>query len=206
MEKFTTLTAVAAPMDRPNIDTDQLLPARFLRRPRDEGFGDVLFIDQRFDDDGNPRPDFVLNQEPYKEARIIVGDRNFGGGSSREGAPWALLDYGFRCIVASSFGDIFYNNSLKNGLLPVRLPEDALTGIRAQLHDNPGTTITVDLESQTVTAPDGTAHSFDIEPFRKQSLLKGLDDIGMTLEHETEIDTFEEGFRQRRPWLFANAS
>jgi len=205
MEKFATLTAVAAPMDRPNIDTDQLLPARFLRRPRDEGFGDVLFIDQRFDDDGNPRPDFVLNQEPYKEARIIVGDRNFGGGSSREGAPWALLDYGFRCIIASSFGDIFYNNSLKNGLLPVRLPEDAVKAIRAQLHDNPGTTITVDLEAQTVTSPDGTTHSFDIEPFRKQSLLKGLDDIGMTLEHEDKIDAFEASFREKRPWLFANA-
>jgi len=205
MEKFTTLTAVAAPMDRPNIDTDQLLPARFLRRPRDEGFGDVLFIDQRFDDDGNPRPDFVLNQEPYKEARIIVGDRNFGGGSSREGAPWALLDYGFRCIIASSFGDIFYNNSLKNGLLPVRLPEDAVKAIRAQLHDNPGTSITVDLEAQTVTAPDGTTHGFDIEPFRKQSLLKGLDDIGMTLEHEDKIDAFEASFREKRPWLFANA-
>ena len=205
MEKFTTLTAVAAPMDRPNIDTDQLLPARFLRRPRDEGFGDVLFIDQRFDDDGNPRPDFVINQEPYKEARIIVGDRNFGGGSSREGAPWALLDYGFRCIIASSFGDIFYNNSLKNGLLPVRLPEDAVKAIRAQLHDNPGTTITVDLEAQTVTSPDGTTHSFDIEPFRKQSLLKGLDDIGMTLEHEDKIDAFEASFREKRPWLFANA-
>ncbi|MEK9944364.1 MAG: 3-isopropylmalate dehydratase small subunit [Alphaproteobacteria bacterium] len=205
MEKFTTLTAVAAPMDRPNIDTDQLLPARFLRRPRDEGFGDVLFIDQRFDDDGNPRPDFVLNQEPYKEARIIVGDRNFGGGSSREGAPWALLDYGFRCIIASSFGDIFYNNSLKNGLLPVRLPEDAVKAIRAQLHDNPGTTITVDLEAQTVTSPNGTTHSFDIEPFRKQSLLKGLDDIGMTLEHEDKIDAFEASFREKRPWLFANA-
>ena len=205
MEKFTTLTAVAAPMDRPNIDTDQLLPARFLRRPRDEGFGDLLFIDQRFDDDGKPRPDFVLNQEPYKEARIIVGDRNFGGGSSREGAPWALLDYGFRCIIASSFGDIFYNNSLKNGLLPVRLPEDAVKAIRAQLHDNPGTTITVDLEAQTVTSPNGTTHSFDIEPFRKQSLLKGLDDIGMTLEHEDKIDAFEASFREKRPWLFANA-
>jgi len=205
MEKFTTLTAVAAPMDRPNIDTDQLLPARFLRRPRDEGFGDLLFIDQRFDDDGKPRPDFVLNQEPYKEARIIVGDRNFGGGSSREGAPWALLDYGFRCIIASSFGDIFYNNSLKNGLLPVRLPEDAVKAIRAQLHDNPGTSITVDLEAQTVTSPDGTTHSFDIEPFRKQSLLKGLDDIGMTLEHEDKIDAFEASFREKRPWLFANA-
>ena len=205
MEKFTTLTAVAAPMDRPNIDTDQLLPARFLRRPRDEGFGDLLFIDQRFDDDGKPRPDFVLNQEPYKEARIIVGDRNFGGGSSREGAPWALLDYGFRCIIASSFGDIFYNNSLKNGLLPVRLPEDAVKAIRAQLHDNPGTSITVGLEAQTVTAPDGTTHGFDIEPFRKQSLLKGLDDIGMTLEHEDKIDAFEAGFREKRAWLFANA-
>jgi len=205
MEKFTTLTAVAAPMDRPNIDTDQLLPARFLRRPRDEGFGDVLFIDQRFDDDGNPRPDFVLNQAPYKEARIIVGDRNFGGGSSREGAPWALLDYGFRCIIASSFGDIFYNNSLKNGLLPIRLPEDTVKAIRAQLHENPGTTITIDLDAQTVVAPDGSTHSFDIEPFRKQSLLKGLDDIGMTLEHESEIETFEKGFQQRRPWLFATA-
>jgi 3-isopropylmalate/(R)-2-methylmalate dehydratase small subunit len=206
MEKFVTLTAVAVPMDRPNIDTDQLLPARFLRRPRDEGFGDVLFIDQRFDDEGNPRPDFVLNQTPYKAARIIVGDRNFGGGSSREGAPWALLDYGFRCIVASSFGDIFYNNSLKNGLLPVRLSEDAVTAIRGQLHEHPGSTITVNLKTQTVTAPDGATHKFDIEPFRKQSLLKGLDDIGMTFEHKQEIDTFENGFRQRRPWLFAEAS
>jgi len=186
-----------------------------------------LFIDQRFDDDGNPRPDFVLNQAPYKEARIIVGDRNFGGGSSREGAPWALLDYGFRCIIASSFGDIFYNNSLKNGLLPIRLPKDTVKAIRAQLHENPGTTITIDLDAQTVVAPDGSTHSFDIEPFRKQSLLKGapdgsthsfdiepfrkqsllkgLDDIGMTLEHESEIETFEKGFQQRRPWLFATA-
>jgi len=205
MEKFVTLTAVAAPMDRPNIDTDQLLPAWFLRRPRDEGFGDVLFIDQRFDEDGNPKPDFVLNQAPYKAAKIIVGDRNFGGGSSREGAPWALLDYGFRCIVASSFGDIFYNNSLKNGLLPIRLSEGVVTGIRMQLHENPGSTITVDLDAQAVTAPNGALHKFDIEPFRKQSLLKGLDDIGMTFEHNKEIDEFENGFRQRRPWLFAEA-
>lgn len=205
MEKFVTLTAVAAPMDRPNIDTDQLLPARFLRRPRDEGFGDVLFIDQRFDEEGKPKLDFVLNQAPYKAAKIIVGDRNFGGGSSREGAPWALLDYGFRCIVASSFGDIFYNNSLKNGLLPIRLSERVVTGIRMQLHENPGSTITIDLDAQAVTAPNGALHKFDIEPFRKQSLLKGLDDIGMTFEHNKEIDEFENGFRQRRPWLFAEA-
>ena len=205
MKKFVTLTAVAAPMDRPNIDTDQLLPARFLRRPRDQGFGDVLFIDQRFDEEGKPKLDFVLNQAPYKAAKIIVGDRNFGGGSSREGAPWALLDYGFRCIVASSFGDIFYNNSLKNGLLPIRLSERVVTGIRMQLHENPGSTITIDLDAQAVTAPNGALHKFDIEPFRKQSLLKGLDDIGMTLEHNKEIDEFESGFRQRRPWLFAEA-
>ncbi|MDA0367167.1 MAG: 3-isopropylmalate dehydratase small subunit [Proteobacteria bacterium] len=203
MEKFTTLTAVAAPMDRPNIDTDQLLPARFLRRPRAEGFGDVLFIDQRLKDDGTPNPDFVLNQPAYKDAHIIVADRNFGGGSSREGAPWALLDYGIRCVVASSFGDIFYNNSLKNGLLPVRLPEDVVKAIRDQLHDKPGATISVDLEKQTVIAPDGTSHAFDIESFRKTSLLKGLDDIGMTFEHEAEISAFEDGFGKRHPWLFA---
>ena len=205
MEKFTTLTAVAAPMDRPNIDTDQLLPARFLRRLRAEGFGDVLFIDQRLKDDGTPNPDFVLNQPAYMEAHIIVADRNFGGGSSREGAPWALLDYGIRCVVASSFGDIFYNNSLKNGLLPVRLPEDAVKAIRGQLHDQPGATVSVDLAKQTVTAPDGSVHPFDIEPFRKQSLLKGLDDIGMTMEHETQIGAFEGGFRGRHPWLFSRA-
>ncbi len=205
MEKFTTLTAVAAPMDRPNIDTDQLLPARFLRRPRDEGFGDVLFIDQRQNDDGTPNPDFVLNQDAYKDARIIVADRNFGGGSSREGAPWALLDYGIRCVVASSFGDIFYNNSLKNGLLPVRLSDDDVKAIRQQLHDKPGATLTVDLDAQTLTAPDGGIHSFDIEPFRKQSLLKGLDDVGMTLEREEDIAAFENGYRERRPWLFADA-
>lgn len=205
MEKFTTLTAVAAPMDRPNIDTDQLLPARFLRRPREEGFGDVLFIDQRQNDDGTPNPDFVLNKPAYKDARIIVADRNFGGGSSREGAPWALLDYGIRCVVASSFGDIFYNNSLKNGLLPVRLSDDDVKAMRQQLHDKPGATLTVDLAAQTVTAPDGSTHTFDIEPFRKQSLLKGLDDVGMTLERDKEISAFEEGYRARRPWLFANA-
>lgn len=205
MEKFTTLTAVAAPMDRPNIDTDQLLPARFLRRPREEGFGDVLFIDQRQNDDGTPNPDFVLNKPAYKDAKIIVADRNFGGGSSREGAPWALLDYGIRCVVASSFGDIFYNNSLKNGLLPVRLSDDDVKAMRQQLHDKPGATLTVDLAAQTVTAPDGSTHTFDIEPFRKQSLLKGLDDVGMTLERDKEIGAFEEGYRARRPWLFANA-
>jgi 3-isopropylmalate/(R)-2-methylmalate dehydratase small subunit len=205
MEKFTTLTAVAAPMDRPNIDTDQLLPARFLRRPREEGFGDVLFIDQRQNDDGTPNPDFVLNKPAYKDARIIVADRNFGGGSSREGAPWALLDYGIRCVVASSFGDIFYNNSLKNGLLPVRLSDDDVKAMRQQLHDKPGATLTVDLAAQTVTAPDGSTHKFDIEPFRKQSLLKGLDDVGMTLERDKEISAFEEGYSARRPWLFANA-
>lgn len=205
MEKFTTLTAVAAPMDRPNIDTDQLLPARFLRRPRDEGFGDVLFIDQRQNDDGSPNPNFVLNKDAYKDAKILVADRNFGGGSSREGAPWALLDYGIRCVVASSFGDIFYNNALKNGLLPVRLPDEDVKAIRRQLHDQPGATLTVDLEAQTLTAPDGATHAFEIEPFRKQSLLKGLDDVGMTLERDADITKFEAGYRERRPWLFADA-
>lgn len=203
MEPFRTLTAVAAPLDGANVDTDQILPARFMRRKRSGGFQDYLFRDLRFADDGAPDPAFVLNRVPWDRARILVADRNFGGGSSREQAVWALVDFGITCVVASSFGEIFYNNAFKNGLLPVRLDDAAVKAMRASLHAEPGATITVDLEAQTVTAPDGGTHAFEVPPFRKRTLMLGLDDIGVTLESEAEITAFEKGYRRRRPWLFA---
>ena len=184
MEKFTTLTAVAAPMPMQNIDTDKVIPARFLKTIKRSGLGVHLFDPLRFDSDGKERPDFILNQEPYRKAQIIVAHENFGCGSSREHAPWALQDFGIRCIIAPSFGDIFYNNSFKNGLLPIRLPRaicDALID-DAKLGGN--ARITIDLERQVVVRPNGEEIHFDIAPFRKHLLLNGLDDIGQTLQHE----------------------
>ncbi|MSO65880.1 MAG: 3-isopropylmalate dehydratase small subunit [Alphaproteobacteria bacterium] len=201
MQSFTVLTAVAVPFEFSNVDTDQILPARFLRRPRSEGFANVLFRDLRFDEKGNEIPAFALNQTPYRKAGIMVADRNFGGGSSREQAVWALVDFGIRCVIASSFGDIFYNNSLKNGFLPVRLPEEAVKVLRESARRAAGKPMTVDLEQQAVIAPDGARHNFEIDSFRKRCLLKGLDDIGVTLEYETEITAFERGYRERRHWL-----
>lgn len=202
MEPFTRLTAVAAPLDAPNIDTDQILPARFLRRPRSGGYADYLFHDLRFEGDGSERPDFILNQPDYREARILVADRNFGGGSSREQAVWGLVDYGIRCVIAPSFGDIFFNNAPKNGLLPVRQDATLAAHLRTQLHERPGAQVAVDLEAQIVTAPDGTEHQFEIDPFRKRCLLLGLDDVALTLELNAEIADFEKAYRERRHWLF----
>ncbi len=202
MKKFDSITAVAAPMDGVNLDTDQLIPARFIRKPRDDDYHVYLLHDLRFDETGAERPDFVLNQAPYREARIIVGARNFGCGSSREAAVFALDANGFRAVIAPSYGDIFFSNCFKNGVLPVVLDEAVVDGLRAALLAAPGARLTIDLESQTVTAPDGARHAFDVDPFRKHCLLNGLDDILLTLERTAEIDAFETAYRHEMSWLY----
>jgi len=204
MQAFTRVTAVAAPMDLPNIDTDRIIPARFLRKPK-EAMGGLLFHDVRFDDQGNEREDFVLNQAPFRSAQVLVVADNFGCGSSREAAVWVLEAHGIRSVIAPSVGDIFHENCYKNGLLPVILPRDVVAGLRAQLHASPGATITVDLPSQTVTAPDGTTHRFEVDPFRKQALLSGQDEIALTLGYEKEIAAFEARQAREMPWLDAQA-
>jgi 3-isopropylmalate/(R)-2-methylmalate dehydratase small subunit len=206
MQKFETLEAAAAPLDMANADTDQIIPARFLWRARADGYGHLLFNDLRTGEDGTPKPDFVLNRAAFKDARIIVGDRNFGCGSSREQAVWTLEQAGIRVVIAPSFGDIFYNNSLKNGLLPVILPEARCAELRAALSRNPGARLVVDLQAQTVTGPIGvndgygTDH-FDVPPFRRELLLAGLDDIGFTLGQSDAIAAFEADFAKALPWL-----
>jgi 3-isopropylmalate/(R)-2-methylmalate dehydratase small subunit len=198
-EPFTTLTAIAAPLDMPNVDTDQILPARYLRRPRDERYATYGFHDLRFNADGTAQPDFILNRPPFDRAGILVAARNFGVGSSREAAVYALLALGIRCVVAESFGDIFFSNALKNGLLPVRLPEPAVTALRDLILAAPGTALTVDLPRNRLSAPDGTAHDFVIPPFSRDCLLRGLDEIGLTLTLLPEIEAFEAPGDARDP-------
>jgi 3-isopropylmalate/(R)-2-methylmalate dehydratase small subunit len=200
VERFVRLTAVAAPLDLPNVDTDRIIPARFLRNPRSAGYGRFCFHDLRVRPDGSEDAGFVLNRSDYREARILVAAENFGCGSSREGAVWALEGRGIRAVVAPSFGDIFHENCLRNGLLPVRLPAVVVAGLRGALHAAPGSVVTVDLPAQTVTGPDGVAHPFDVDPFRKQALLEGLDDIGVTLRHAEAIDAFEARHVASWPW------
>jgi 3-isopropylmalate/(R)-2-methylmalate dehydratase small subunit len=200
MEPFTQFTAVAAPMDRDNIDTDQILPARHLMMPRDERYKTYVFRDLRIDPDGKEVEDFVLNRPAYRDARIIVARHNFGCGSSREGAVFTLVDAGFRAIVATSFGDIFYNNAFNNGVLPVVLPKDDIDGLHEQLTANPGAEITVDLEARTVIAPGGGAHRFDIDPHRRHRLLNGLDAVGYTLQFKDDIEAFEADYQRRVSW------
>jgi 3-isopropylmalate/(R)-2-methylmalate dehydratase small subunit len=199
MRPFTSVTAVAAPIDLPNVNTDRIIPARFLRRPKGTAEPTLLFHDVRFDPEGREREDFVLNQPPFREAGILVTAENFGCGSSREWAVWALEAFGVRAVIGSSFGDIFHENCLKNGLLPVRLPAEAVADLRRQLHQSPGTRLTVDLEAQSVTAPDGAVHRFEIEAFRKQALLAGQDEIAFTLTHEPLIASLEAR-RRAAPW------
>jgi 3-isopropylmalate/(R)-2-methylmalate dehydratase small subunit len=201
MEPFTRLTAVAAPIDLPNVDTDRIIPARFLRKPRSPEHAGYLFHDVRFGADGGERPDFVLNQAPFRAARILVAAENFGCGSSREAAVWALDAYGIRTVIAPSLGDIFHQNCYKNAVLPVIVPAAFAAGLRRQLHERPGATMTVDLEAQDVIAPDGAVHRFDVDPFRKQMLLTGGDEITLTLGYEREIAAFETRHAGMMPWL-----
>ncbi len=199
MQPFTQLTGIVAPLDRVNVDTDQIIPKQFLKRVERTGFGQFLFFDWRFLEDGSPNPDFVLNHAGYEGASILVAGRNFGSGSSREHAPWALLDYGFRCVIAPSFADIFYSNCFQNGILPVTLPDEAVARLIASAHEVPGYELTVDLDAQRVHDSAGAVdESFDIDPFRRYSLMNGLDEIGLTLQHEDAIAVYES---RRHPAL-----
>jgi len=200
MTPFTTLTAIAVPMDEANLDTNQLCPTRFNKVPRGPKYREVLFYDQRFTTDGK-LTDYMLNRAPYDQAGIIVADRNFGCGSSRETAVYALYEFGIRCVIAPSFGDIFAANCAKNGLLALTLSEETCAGLRRQLHEKKGATLTVDLAAQTATDVAGGVHPFDIHPVRKRCLLEGLDDIARTLQYQNEIVTFESSYRKSRPWL-----
>ncbi|MBT6274367.1 MAG: 3-isopropylmalate dehydratase small subunit [Chromatiales bacterium] len=204
MDAVNEIRGVAAPLDRANVDTDQMTPARFMGSLGNRaGFGEILFHDLRLDDEGAERPDFVLNQAPFRDANILVADRNFGCGSSRETAVWALYQYGFRAVIAPSFGDIFHSNSAKNGLLVVRLSVQDCDDIRRTLNERPGMELTLDLENQQVTVHDGRneAMRFDFDPFQKHCLLNGLDDIGITLDHEAMIDDYELKHRESMSWL-----
>lgn len=201
-QPFRTLDTIAAPIDWPNVDTDQLSPIRFLRRPRSQGYADVLFHDLRFEALGREKPDFVLNRLAFRDAGILVADRNFGVGSSRESAVWALVDYGIRCVIAAGFGDIFHNNAVKHGLLLVREELSVLQTEHALLHARPGAHVAVDLEAQRWTGAAGTVRRFEIEPGRKRRLLLGLDDIETTLQNLPRIRAFADDYRDRRPWLF----
>jgi len=201
MEPFKRLDAVAAPMGTPNIDTDQIIPARFLWRKRDDGWGHLLFNDLRFNDDGSEKPEFVLNRPDYRPSQILVADRNFGCGSSREHAVWSLYDYGFRAVIAPSFGDIFFNNSFQNGFLPIVQPIEIVEELRAALEQKPGAHIVIDLEAQKVLAPDGAEYGFDIDPFRKECLLAGTDEVRYTLSQTDKIAAFEKKYERGMPWM-----
>jgi len=202
MEPFTRVTAVGLPIDLPNVDTDRVIPARFLRKDRSvPDYARYLFHDVRFDADGAERPEFILNQTPYRAARIVVAAENFGCGSSREAAVWVLAANGFRSVVAPSLGDIFHQNCLKNGLLPVILAAEVAAGLRGQLHARPGATITADLTTQTVTAPDGAGHRFEIDAFAREMLLTGQDEIALTLGYEPQIREFETRHAAEMPWV-----
>jgi 3-isopropylmalate/(R)-2-methylmalate dehydratase small subunit len=201
MDKFNTLTGIAAPLPQINVDTDMIIPKQFLKTIKRSGLGVNLFDEMRYDDDGNEIADFVLNKPAYREAQILVAGENFGCGSSREHAPWALLDFGIRCVIAPSFADIFYNNCFKNGILPIALPQEQVDMLMEDAERGANAVISVDLENQTITGPDGGSISFDVDPFRKHCLMNGLDDIGLSLEKGAAIDTFETKSTQERPWV-----
>ena len=201
MDKFTTLTGVAAPMPLVNIDTDMIIPKQFLKTIQRSGLGKNLFDEMRFDDDGKEIPGFVLNQPAYRKAQILVAGDNFGCGSSREHAPWALADFGIKVVISTSFADIFFNNCFKNGMLPIVLPQDQVDLLMEDASKGANARIAVDLESQTVTSSDGQEFHFQIDPFKKHCLLNGLDDIGLTLEKVSAIDSFEAQASQTRPWV-----
>ena len=200
MDTFTTLTGIAAPMPLVNIDTDMIIPKQFLKTIARTGLGKNLFDEMRFTQDGVEIPDFVLNQPAYRSAEILVAGDNFGCGSSREHAPWALLDFGIRCVISTSFADIFYNNCFKNGILPIVLPSDVVAVLMTDARRGANARMTVNLSDQTVTTSDGQSFDFTIDPFRKHCLLNGLDDIGLTMEKAASIDTYEAKTAILRPW------
>ena len=211
MEKFTQLDGLVAPMDRANVDTDMIIPKQFLKSIKRSGFGPNLFDELRYLDEGKPdqdcsqrpkNPDFVLNQPRYEGASVLLARQNFGCGSSREHAPWALLDYGFRCVIAPSFADIFYNNCFKNGILPIVLDEATVDSLFKEVAGDEGYRLTVDLEAKEIRTPSGRAIAFDVDDFRRHCLINGLDDIGLTLEKSDAIKAFEAKHKAAQPWLF----
>ncbi|BBK40170.1 3-isopropylmalate dehydratase small subunit [Allostella vacuolata] len=205
MQKFNQLTGVAAPLPMINIDTDKIIPKQFLKTIERKGLGKGLFDELRRRPDGTEIPEFVLNQAQYRNAEILIAGDNFGCGSSREHAPWALLDFGIRCIIAPSFADIFYNNSFKNGILPIALPQAVVDQLMEDARKGANAKIAIDLEAQTITRPDGEVIHFDLDPFRKHCLLNGLDDIGLTMEKGERIDSYEGQQQASQPWLYSTA-
>jgi 3-isopropylmalate/(R)-2-methylmalate dehydratase small subunit len=203
MERFTKLTGVAAPLPLINVDTDMIIPKQFLKTIQRSGLGKNLFDEMRYDAEGSEVADFVLNRPAYRSAQILVTGENFGCGSSREHAPWALLDFGIRCVIAPSFADIFYNNCFKNGILPIALPQADVDKLMDDAERGANAVVTVDLEKQVITGPDGGSISFEVDPFRKHCLMNGLDDIGLTMEKAEHIDGFEARHHAERPWLRA---
>ena len=201
MKKFTKLTGVAAPLKITNVDTDMIIPKQFLKTILRTGLGKSLFYEMRYDDKGKKVADFVLNQDAYKKAKILIAGDNFGCGSSREHAPWAILDFGIRCVISTSFADIFYNNCFKNGILPIKLPQKTVDKLMGQAERGANATFTVDLKSQEITTADGETIAFEIDAFRKHCLLNGLDDISLTLEKEASISAYEKKAATERPWL-----
>ena len=201
MEKFITLTGIAAPLPMINVDTDMIIPKQYLKTIKRTGLGSGLFAELRYDEVGNALSDFVLHRPPYTEAKILITGENFGCGSSREHAPWALLDFGIRCLIAPSFADIFYNNCFKNGILPITLPQAEIDKLIDDASRGANAVLTVDLEAQEIRGPDGGAIRFEIDPFRKRCLMEGLDDIGLTLEKADAIEAFERASQAQRPWV-----
>ncbi len=201
MQKFTTLRGVAAPLPMINVDTDMIIPKQFLKTIKRTGLGKNLFDELRYNPDGSEKPDFVLNRPAYRKAQILVAGENFGCGSSREHAPWALLDFGIRCVIAPSFADIFYNNCFKNGILPIALPKAEMAKLMDDAERGSNAIVAIDLEKQEITGPDGGKIRFEIDPFRKRCLLEGLDDIALTLQKAAAIESFEAKARLERPWL-----
>lgn len=200
MQPFTTLTAIAAPLPMMNIDTDMIIPKQFLRTIKRTGLGVNLFNDMRYEETGAPKVDFILNRKPYDRANILVAGENFGCGSSREHAPWALLDFGLRCVIAPSYADIFYNNCFKNGILPITLPQDQIDEITARITEQPGAEITINLPDQTVQSGNNV-YSFDLDPYRKHCMINGLDDIGLTLQKSDQLESYESRLKQERSWI-----
>ena len=201
MQKFSNLKGVAAPFNFMNVDTDKIIPKQFLKTIKRTGLGKHLFDEMRFKDDGSEKEEFILNQEPYRSSSIIVAGDNFGCGSSREHAPWALSDFGIKCIISTSFADIFYNNSFKNGLLPIKVSAEDREALMADAKDRENPELEIDLPSQEIRRPNGSIIKFEIDPFRKKCLLEGLDDIGLTMQKSDEIATFETNMSSQRPWL-----